>query len=652
VQQISIGRIVGRTYAFAFRRYFSVVGIVWLPLALLFGGATQLLAWFNDFLGSIHPLQGSYAMQAVQRVVLFATEIGHIPTLRQLAPSFTQWLPFVLIEPIFVAIVSVGIVKEVLGKRKGPRIAYFWFGLEEFFVAATNLLFVGAVAVFAILAALSPIAKSWVAILLLLVELGIPFLLLHLTFFSAPVAVAERRFGLFRSFSLTRGYAWRLIGILFLTYPAIFALDVLFVFGQAAIDGLHLPPIWHGLAAYLLSLLVLAPMFALLSASTAFTYRELVPENSLAPNARHAPKTVSDLTFLDVLAQFKKDVFDKEVQSAATYSYLWLADQMAHIGLGLVLMVVLGLAAQVIWGPPLKENTLTGIYIVVALLCLFYEVEVYRAYSAKATGRFQPDRRLLAENAAIAVFFMFLGAQLGWAWDRTLLQAGAGSLLDAHAVLIGALVLTVFVAFRWVRQKIVWQKAGMPYLSRLANIDPRTISSEDAEKLEDYLDAYLHKKDVRAAQTPVVVVEGPINASKTELACAIGTHAAFKNLTVRYVTFNKLAQMAAMAIDDRGPPNIVYWKWDESEVVVIDDIHSGSHDKDYADLDEFKQIVEKYGLRGRFNGRITVWVLGPKNDEMLPAWQEAIMQLCRSMPAGIDPEPELLTLRLKAPAFV
>ncbi len=33
----------------------------------------------------------------------------------------------------------------------------------------------------------------------------------------------------------------------------------------------------------------------------------------------------------DLLAQFWLDIYGKEVQSAATYSYLWMADQMGHV---------------------------------------------------------------------------------------------------------------------------------------------------------------------------------------------------------------------------------------------------------------------------------------------------------------------------------
>ena len=38
-----------------------------------------------------------------------------------------------------------------------------------------------------------------------------------------------------------------------------------------------------------------------------------------------------------LLEQFWADVYGKEVQSAATYSYTWLADQVGHICLGILL---------------------------------------------------------------------------------------------------------------------------------------------------------------------------------------------------------------------------------------------------------------------------------------------------------------------------
>ena len=39
----------------------------------------------------------------------------------------------------------------------------------------------------------------------------------------------------------------------------------------------------------------------------------------------------------DLLHQFWADAYGKEVQTTATYSYTWLADQFGHICIGIIL---------------------------------------------------------------------------------------------------------------------------------------------------------------------------------------------------------------------------------------------------------------------------------------------------------------------------
>ena len=55
------------------------------------------------------------------------------------------------------------------------------------------------------------------------------------------------------------------------------------------------------------------------------------------PDKFEAPKGVKPtppgVTTGFLLVQFWRDIFGKEVQSAATYSYLWMADQMGHVAL-------------------------------------------------------------------------------------------------------------------------------------------------------------------------------------------------------------------------------------------------------------------------------------------------------------------------------
>lgn len=360
--------------------------------------------------------------------------------------------------------------------------------------------------------------------------------------------------------------------------------------------------------------------------------------------------------FMDVVRQFKRDVYDKEVQSAATYSYLWLADQMGHIGLGILLTIIVGLICQL-----LSHSSYVRVIVPMALSlggCAVWEVNAFRTYAGKATGVFPPDTKMLASNAAVASLYMFIGVALGMSWMCALLFSETFFLWPSRvwtwigiATTLASAVTALGVAYPWVRQKMIWQKAGMPFLFRLANA-PDTVSPDDAKKLQDYAERHLRAAASREAPTPVVVLSGELWAGKTSIACGIGTEAAFRNLRVRYVTFDKLGQMAAAHDDDLGPSNINYWRWRASELVIIDDINSGSATDDYTDLDDFKAITAKYGLPGCFAGRITVWVIGPKEDAELAEWQKAIAAVCAGASAGphTAAPPEMLTMRLMKPS--
>jgi hypothetical protein len=54
-------------------------------------------------------------------------------------------------------------------------------------------------------------------------------------------------------------------------------------------------------------------------------------------------------------------------------------------------------------------------------------------------------------------------------------------------VLVICTVLAVWLAPKWLRQKIIWQKAALPYLSRLADIEP-TMGKEAAKTLQALID--------------------------------------------------------------------------------------------------------------------------------------------------------------------
>ena len=61
------------------------------------------------------------------------------------------------------------------------------------------------------------------------------------------------------------------------------------------------------------------------------------------------------------------------------------------------------------------------------------------------------------------------------------------------------------------------------------------------------------------------------------MAAGIGTEFAFKNHKVRYLSLDALLEFAVNSTetcfpDDCGPTTISYWRWSQSQVVIIDGI--------------------------------------------------------------------------------
>ena len=284
---------------------------------------------------------------------------------------------------------------------------------------------------------------------------------------------------------------------------------------------------------------------------------------SLVPTGPTPPK----LTSKDLLRQFWADAYGKEVQSAATYSYMWLADQFGHICIGIILHFIAtafcGWAMAHLGFVPKWEYD-TGKWpglIIVVIVAAIWEWSAYSSSVKQATGRFPLDSKLLGYNAIIAATYIALGGLLGFAFHLHFKSA----LLVALIVAVVAIVLAPW----WLRQKIIWQKASLPYLFRLADVAAQTVQETDAEVLQKLIDNGA-PPSTRACQ---VVIGGPIGSGRTPMATGIGTEFAFKNHKVPYLSLDSLLEFSANATgddfpNDPGPTTISYWPWSECQVVI------------------------------------------------------------------------------------
>ena len=359
------------------------------------------------------------------------------------------------------------------------------------------------------------------------------------------------------------------------------------------------------------------------------------PSNSAGPTA---PK----LSVKDILAQFWADAYGKEVQTAAKYSYTWLADQFGHLCIGIVVdfaaTVVSGLLmVQLGWAPNFEYDTgiWPGLIFTIAIVA-YWEWRAYQSSVKQATGAFPLDSKLLRDNAIIAATYMALGAILGFAFHLPLKLA--------ILVSAGVVIIAIVLAPPWLRQKIVWQKASIPYLFRLADAAPN-IGSEDAKTLQSLIDA-----GAPPVTAPCqIIFGGPIGSGRTSMAAGIATEFAFKKNKVRYLGLDCLLEFATNMTahvfpDDAGPATISYWPWSQAQVVIIDGVGPlvASNDPGReANVERFKEMLknELGTVAGVLNRCHTVWVIGdlcpppPRGQfgTVLNEFAKAVAEYCGSL---------------------
>jgi hypothetical protein len=315
-----------------------------------------------------------------------------------------------------------------------------------------------------------------------------------------------------------------------------------------------------------------------------------------------------DLTARHLASQFWADIYGKEVQSAATYSYTWMADQMGHVCIGLLLDF--GFTAIAYHVLPASEFwcEFAG-FLLASIVVSYWE---YRAYSTDVKkaekGLFPLGRELLRNNAIIAAAYMILGAAVGWAFHNSVSWA-----VPAFVILV---LVAVTLAPPWLRQKIIWQKAGMPYLARLADT-----KANMSKPVADALWQMIVSDAPPNGDAQVAVLAGPIGSGRTSSACGIGTEFALRNVSVRYLSFSDLIEFAATANYELAPPppgpaNIGFWPWGSAQVLIIDNLgpliaSSGVTDT-LGGLQNLPAWLATWlpNIRDALRARHTVWILG------------------------------------------
>lgn len=315
MSRISVGETISQTYGFAFGSYLPILGAIWLPIIIL--GAFLYFVFLPDMANFPAIMQ-----QAAQH----ASQDPHTPFMPAALSRMTSHAYLLdLIELVLFSVIAVGVTREALGLRTGPWFVYLSFGKAELLVmAAYFVVFVIiVVAVFAlfivggivgVVAALvfagsgahagsvaTAASGAGIAFLVgLLIFFAMIYFFTRLTYLIVPVTVAEGRFGIGRSWELTKGNFWRIFIVALATIIPLFVLEMIFVgvaFGPALMSfameaqkhpdaaNANFAAMMQGMSsyaiyAYVIGLLIGPVIYGLTLGQAAFAYRELAPSAS------------------------------------------------------------------------------------------------------------------------------------------------------------------------------------------------------------------------------------------------------------------------------------------------------------------------------------------------------------------------------------
>jgi hypothetical protein len=313
MSKIPVGQTISQTYALAFGRYLPNLGVIWLYY-LLMGAITYFL------------ILPAYAhMPDMLRDM--AQHAGQNPQTPYVPPAMSQiisrvWGFSLLMYLLFVPI-AVGVTKEALGLRTGPRFIYFDIGIREVLAIAgwiaVVVIWYVAFIVIAIIAAIIAVVvgvafgvssaqsnpSAFLALVPLIFVAGFAIFLLmmyifvRLGYLMLPVTVAEQQFGVFRSWQMTKGNFWRIFLILIATLGPLLVVEFVYLivmYGSEFVQAFQqiqqhpkdaTPMIGfsmamrYGMVTWIAGLVIAPVSYGLIYGQSAFAYRAITaPEHS------------------------------------------------------------------------------------------------------------------------------------------------------------------------------------------------------------------------------------------------------------------------------------------------------------------------------------------------------------------------------------
>jgi cytochrome c5 len=386
-----------------------------------------------------------------------------------------------------------------------------------------------------------------------------------------------------------------------------------------------------------------------------------------------------------VVTQTMQDLFGtKDVQDAIMASYVWMADQIGHIALGAIFTLLWCWGVYAFTSPGTTRSVLyIGGTLAVFAVWFWKERVDLRDVTVRASGsQFDFNISDVQWNVHTALFYFLLGGLLA-------MTPFFG--LYAFLATIILWVPAVFLAYWWLRRKIAFQQAGLPYLFRVANFKGELSDAQKAairhiagipEKpdrvhvhevlffwLSRSIREQIRQRETHLLKDPLtpqhLVISGPLASGKTPLATGIGTEYAFALGIGRYISAIKLLELAQTQPNNnyRIEPEDgrILWPWRGCDLLIVDDVDAAvkipwgndnaaidgaaagqpqNVDAPQAFRNALIQILGGKHPLDWLRNRRSVWVVG--DPQRADVWTAIIAELM-----GIDRAEEIMSIRLQ-----
>ena len=336
------------------------------------------------------------------------------------------------------------------------------------------------------------------------------------------------------------------------------------------------------------------------------------------------------------------DFFGSDVFVGYQGSYVWQANQLGHIAIGLIFASIL---SWIFGYWKFGDCLLYGVCALGVALYAGKEIIDLAIANRQAQRLFGLNNRELWSDMAADTWFVASG--VGMAAAAHALQWWG--LAAFGAALLGFVVLW----FVFVPAKKSLDRTGLPYMFRLCNFPKSSgINPENVKRIR----AFVTDKDLDGfPPSPAILIQGYRGTGKTTLAVGIGTDVALQK---RYGGYGRCRYLTAFSLFEHGVKNAEGkgspvdrrtrrllgtgdpWSLKCAEVLIVDDVDSDNGV--YGGMTP-AEILEKLkahkDVRSLLRCKKTVWVTGTgqfENDEAEHSWRAWHKALCEFYECDID----------------